>query len=281
MKPWQADYHCHTGHFLCAEKEMISRNILPIIRAQGTKVLGLTEHIYPYEPSKSNNWDFIKVFKDIRHDFLSEDISIIVGAEICIEGRSGRLSVQDEAILDIVKPDYVLGGSFHVWLDWVDSEFYGDWDKFLVMQHESMINACANPLCDAIAHPWTMPLEAYKQFALPPLDDYSKIPIRMVEELGQVAYENRCGIEINSNLLNPKRFENTLGLWDQILKSFKEFILCLLEKGAKIYFGSDSHKLEDLSGPKMLYDQLGIDLKESNIWKPEVVQNRFKILKKE
>ena len=265
---WQYDYHIHTGHFLCADKEMIADNILPVLRKNNTKRFGLSEHLYPLDWAERVGVDFKESHANIRKDFPDSEIPVLFGMEACIRNGHGELVGEIDGRMEEIAPDYVLGGAHHIWFDWVESDFNKDWNIFLKSQHSALLGACSNPRCHAIAHPWGIGFSAMDTFGLPWIDDYNKLPLSIVEELADAAAETDTGLEINADiaLQNKTKLADTKS--EIYINSLREFAEILLSKGCRLFFGSDSHNLKQLTGSKKIYDLLGLKLSREQLWTP-------------
>lgn len=268
----KADFHCHTGYFACAKPEMIPQKIFPALQDLEIEKLGLAEHLFPRVIANNNNWDFPEIMTIIKKEFqekCSVNIELHFGVEACLLNNKSEVAGQNDGLLDEIAPDYVLAGAHHLHLPWVESDFAGNWEAFLNDQHQTLINACNNPVCSAIAHPWTIPPEIMTGLNLPSIEDFSVIPGDMVKELGLASAQTGTGLEINADCLRRGRYESlTDEQWLRLIDSYREFLGILLECGANLFSGSDAHWVDALGEPDKLWLGIDIEVPKQQQWTP-------------
>lgn len=131
--------------------------------------------------------------------------------------------------------DYVLAGTHHFHLKWVDSPDYTySTTDVLFFAHRQLMGAINSPHVNALAHPWIgfqKYVKNYFSFA------FDQIKLEWIEELGQTAKLNQTALEIPSwGLIRPDSTINQDYL--------DNFVRPLVKTGCAIMTGTDAHQLE-------------------------------------
>jgi histidinol phosphatase-like PHP family hydrolase len=251
---FDCDYHIHTKLSPCADRNFDIEKIIQIQQKRGVKDVGITDHDYSYGYKVKN----IKAArKSIK--LCEPSISVHFGVEShMLEYRVASINIQLAAHFD-----YVLMAPNHYHLRGVAAPDDLQHPRKVAIHEIYMFEAAiACPLTDAVAHPFVlMPnvfrlspdeLKAFSEEVTRNIDKK-----RLISQL-DLASHRGTGIEMSPKFVRYNQ-------WHLL-----EFYQLCLERGAKLFIGSDAHNDEELAELAVLepvLKQLGV--REEHLWRPK------------
>jgi len=141
------NFHIHTYHSKCADKDMTPQNIIKILEKKGYVKIGFSDHVSSNKDIK----EIIKLKEEIL-DLNSNNMEIYLGCEIDNTEFSDRTSVGEEIrkYVDFVILSFTHYQSYHV-LDGPKSLDKGDVIENVLKKFRY---ACSFNFVDIIAHPF-------------------------------------------------------------------------------------------------------------------------------
>ncbi len=219
--------HTHTNNSLCAKPEMVLSNMIKEAEKCGLKVLAVTDHCDP-----GSDIDVFSNTAELRRSLseIKNDVKVLIGSELSAYGV-GKFADDDRlnACLDYRNYSHV---HYHLqtWEQPQDRSPYG-YSRHMLAVLESLFKAHR---ADCVAHPFApMKLKFFnddekKQV----LDSFSDNDLGDIMTMGE---ENECAFELHKAtiLIYPDFFRRLFNIGKEV--------------GVHFNFGTDAHRLEQLS----------------------------------
>lgn len=238
----QYDFHVHTRHSPCANNDMSPTAIVRMAKANGTKYLGMTDHLCSFtDPT-------VLTYARAECPPSNGSPEIFFGCEVDV------LSVGSTCLDNVRRPslDYIVLAASHFYNPGVarpaseDPKAVGR--HFLEMFHY----AATVDYADVIAHPFYVMPDTYDVNSIYTLTDNDLKPA--VES----AAANGVAVEISRRAVTPDHIE-FMGRFYRLCK----------DAGVKFAIGTDSHSLSAVGRTEMLaplIEQLGLE--DEDFWLP-------------
>ena len=246
------DFHIHTKYLGCANETMEVSEIIKVCEQLGVTTLAITDHL--------NTLDKLPLHAPIKTDIqdLDTEIEVYFGVELNFLGYDQGFAFSRE-IVEEYGFQLAIGGIHAAYLDEYDLK------KIVDIQHKHHLKTCADPLVDALVHPYWFGKGEFDRKGWPWFDSMAAVPEAYARELAQASKDTGTAIEINAcaNLKNRAYGE-------AYQKGYFDYLSILADEGATFCVGSDAHdigRLEAITAAWDMVERLG--LTEDRIWRPE------------
>lgn len=273
------DWHIHS-HNSCDQASMLVPDLIRGAAEKGIVDYGLTDHLHtPF------NWPDVEAS---RAEWLASDpppgfhfsieVSCVSQWEIDEIAKGGydnpvyglrrggpagaapalALTTADIERLGI---EYVVAG--------VHWPLYVEFEREAIIRdyHRQYLFCATHPLVDIVAHPWWWMghwKDADGRYTSDPwLDDFSKIPTTMHDELASAAIEHGKAIEINISALLLNR-----SYPDAFAEQYLAYLAYLKDRGVTFSLASDCHSAQydtDFERPAAMLESIGI--RDADLWR--------------
>lgn len=233
------DMHIHTNRSFCSPAEVVPETYAPYCEAEGIKVMGISNHVYPIEWIRDRGFEnetslsrVATLREDIDNANKNTGIKYLLGCELDnFEAAGGPFIKPEESTVF----DYILFPASHI-LNW--PHMFSDYDLndpnvIRKLTIERFIAACEldYPVPVGICHP-LYPICSNDQKEI--VDGISD---SCMKELFSMAKEKDYSIEIHASLYRNGTPLNEEGLSETYLRVLSAAKDC----GCKFHFGSDAH----------------------------------------
>ena len=261
-----SDLHVHTNKSLCAPRETTPSSYIPCCEAEGIRLIGITDHVYPEDmlaqygyPHDNRVERLLELRPALREAEKNSGIRYLLGCEIDYFDCVGHPYILPE---ESVGFDYVLLAASHI-LNYPEKYSAYDLhspDVLRKLTIERFVAACGldYPVPMGICHPLYPICSPYQAEIIDGISDTT------LKELFSVAAEKHISIEIHSCLYRNDTPHNEYGLSDHYLR----ILAAARDCGCQFHMGSDAHAASAFMGShdrlRKAADLLG--LTEDHIW---------------
>lgn len=264
--PFYSDLHVHTNNSFCAPRDTTVASYIPHCEAEGIRLIGISDHVYPTEIIRNNGFPgedrlsrLTKLRPELEAAQESSGIKFLLGCEIDYFPSVGHPYILPE---ESTAFDYVMLAASHI-LNY--SYMYSDYDLddpdvVRRLTVERFIAACElqYPVPMAICHPLYPICSPHQEKIIAGISD------ACLNECFSMAAERNISIEIHACLYRNDTPLNACGLSDSYLRVLSAAKAC----GCKFHFGSDAHTPSAFTGVhdrlRTAADILGIT--EDDLW---------------
>ena len=249
------DYHIHTMLSPCAEEDFSVEKILQIQQERGMEEIGFTDHDFSYGYK-------VKLIQEAKKAINQCEPSIPVhfGVEShMLEYRVASISIKLASYFD-----YVVMAPNHYHLRGVELPSDLKNPRKVAIHEIYMFEATiACPMTDAVAHPFVLMPDVFRFLSREELSAFGQEVMRNIDQkrlIHQLDLASQRGIAIE---ISPKFIRHN----QRHLIAFYQ--LCI-ERGVKLFVGSDAHSAEQLGELSILEPVFKeLDIREENLWRPK------------
>lgn len=247
------DYHIHTQISPCASEDMELPKIIEAQEERGMTEIGVSDHCYGYE------------HKVRRVEAMRKEVSQYRGPLKVFLGLEAHMHQyrHPSVILEFAAQfDYVLMAPNHYHLRGVSRPDAITPEAFAI--HEMyMFEAAVNcAFTDAVAHPFVF-LPSTFGMTVDEMSEFSAKVMRCVDDKRlayalDLAAQRDVGIELSPRFLSLRQ------------SHLIDFYRLCMERGVKLFIGSDAHALDALGSVDLLQsvvEDLGVQ--EEDLWHPK------------
>lgn len=261
-----SDLHVHTNKSLCAPRATEPASYIPFCEAEGIRVIGISDHVYPEDmlaqygyPNDKRVGRLLDLRPALKEAEAQSGIRFLLGCEIDYFPCVGKPYVTPEESAGF---DYVLFASSHI-LNYphMYTEYdIHDPDVLRKLTIERFVAACEldYPVPMGICHPLYPICSPYQAEIIDGISDTT------LRELFSMAAEKRISIEIHACLYRKDTPLNEHGLSDRYLRILEAAKGC----GCRFHMGSDAHEPRVFAGSHEKLREAAelLGLTEADMW---------------
>ena len=249
------DYHIHTRLSPCAEEDFSVEKILQIQQKRGMEEIGFTDHDFSYGYK-------VKLIQDAKKAInqCEPSIPVYFGVEShMLEYRVASINIKLASYFD-----YVVMAPNHYHLRGVELPSDLKNPRKVAIHEIYMFEATiACPMTDAVAHPFVLMPDVFRFLSREELSAFGQEVMRNIDQKRLIhqldlASQRDIAIEISPKFIRYNQ-RHLMGFYQ----------LCI-ERGVKLFIGSDAHNAEQLGELAILEPVFKeLDIREEHLWRPK------------